>query len=442
MNALMLWAVMAPAELLPNGGFEEAAPNGLPAGWVVSSPRDETMPNILRDPAGGRGGTAAAGMVGFGRRTYGLWRNTAKGLTSGGWYRVSAAYRTDNVARPAESVRLQLLWQNAQGQGLRADYVYQGGPLADGWARLERVLQAPQNTASVELLLSLRGSAGTVWWDEVSVTAAEPQPPRKVKLATVCFMPANSTPEANRGLWAARVATAAEQGADIVCLGEGITVVGTGKSYAEVAEPIPGLTTDALGKAAAAHHVYIVAGIYETEGKELYNTAVLIGRDGQVAGRYRKTHLPESEAQAGLSPGDDYPVFTTDFGVIGIQICYDNSFPEVARALTLNGAEVIFTPIWGDGRYNGAAWDVVPRARAIDNSIWYVASNYSEQRSLIVSPWGEVKGDTAGKPGVVVVEANLDEARYTKWLSVEAGGIWRSLYPAERRPSTYGDLTR
>jgi predicted amidohydrolase len=133
----------------------------------------------------------------------------------------------------------------------------------------------------------------------------------------------------------------AQQKADIVCLPEGITVVGTGKKYAEVAEPIPGPSTKFLGEQAARHRLYIVAGLYERAGKAIYNTSVLIGRDGRLAGKYRKVCLPREEIDGGLTPGQDYPVFDTDFGRIGMMICWDVHFPEVARALAAKGAEVI-----------------------------------------------------------------------------------------------------
>jgi predicted amidohydrolase len=98
---------------------------------------------------------------------------------------------------------------------------------------------------------------------------------------------------------------------------------------------------------AVKHDLYIVAGLLEREGPAIYNVAVLISPDGKVIGKYRKVTLPRGEIEAGITPGRDYPVFETRFGKVGMMICYDGFFPEVARALAIQGAEVIVWPVWG-----------------------------------------------------------------------------------------------
>jgi predicted amidohydrolase len=151
--------------------------------------------------------------------------------------------------------------------------------------------------------------------------------------------------------------------------------------------------------------------------------------------------LPETEVIAGVTPGTEYPVFKTDFGTIGMQVCWDNFFPEVARSLALNGAEMIFTPIWGDGRENGANWDIVARSRAIDNSVYFIAATYNaNNHSLIVDPGGRVLADTDGKEGLVTAELDLGFRKRERWLSVSSSGEWNHLLVRERRPTTYGRL--
>ena len=205
---------------------------------------------------------------------------------------------------------------------------------------------------------------------------------------------------------------------------------------------MPGPSTEVLGEVARKHEMYIVAGVYEREGQTVYNTAVLLDRGGELIGRYRKTHLPEAEIVGGITPGDTYPVFDTDFARIGIQICYDNFFPEVARALAISGAEIVFLPIWGDGRGDPETHAAVYRARAIDNAVFLLVSNYSQKRSMIIDRWGNIIGDTKGEFGVEVVEVDLDARRLEPWLSVGSHGEWQKLYQNERRPSTYGPINR
>ena len=113
------------------------------------------------------------------------------------------------------------------------------------------------------------------------------------------------------------VAEAARQKADLVVLGETLTYPGLGKKYHEVAEPIPGPSTEYFGRLAKKHNLYIVAGLLERDGHLVYNVAVLIGPDGEVVGKYRKTCLPRGEVEGGIAPGSDYPVFPTRFGKVG-----------------------------------------------------------------------------------------------------------------------------
>jgi predicted amidohydrolase len=103
----------------------------------------------------------------------------------------------------------------------------------------------------------------------------------------------------------------------------------------------------------------------------VYNVAVLIGPDGRILGKYRKICLPHAEIEAGVMPGSDYPVFETRLGKIGMMVCYDGFFPEVARELTRRGAEVIAWPVWGCD-------PLLARARANENRVFLVSSTYTD----------------------------------------------------------------
>src|SRR5262249_33277732 len=129
-----------------------------------------------------------------------------------------------------------------------------------------------------------------------------------------------------------------------------------------------------FGGLAKQHDLYIVAGLVERAGHLIYNTAVLLGPDGQVAGKYRKVALPRSEISAGNAPGSDDPVFATRFGQVGLMVCYDGFFPEVARQLTNAGAEVIAWPVWGCN-------PLLARARACENHVYLVSSTYEDVRA-------------------------------------------------------------
>jgi len=171
----------------------------------------------------------------------------------------------------------------------------------------------------------------------------------------------------------------------------------------------------------------------------VYNTAVLLNRDGQLAGKYRKVHLPREEWKKGITPGHSYPVFGTDFGTIAIQICYDWFFPEPQEIFALQGAEIIFAPTWGNtlpdenGCVNG---ETVFRVRARDNGVFMVPSVY-DGNSLIIDPMGRILASSEGKQGVFWAEINLNSREMLPWV-----GYWRSIGPRHRMPDTYAPLVR
>jgi predicted amidohydrolase len=192
------------------------------------------------------------------------------------------------------------------------------------------------------------------------LTEGKPPAARKTRLAAVHFRPSGKSPQANCKEYASLIAEAARQNADLVVLGETLTYFGAGKSFAECAEPVPGASTDYFGELAKKHNLYIVAGLLERHRHLIYNVAVLLGPDGSVVGKYRKVCLPRGEIVGGIAPGKDYPVFQTRFGNLGLMVCYDGFFPEVARELTNRGAEVIAWPVWGCNPElaSARAWDL------------------------------------------------------------------------------------
>ena len=341
----------------------------------------------------------------------------AKGFLAERRYRFRCYFRARGIKSIDKSISIKARWKNARGQEILGEYIT-SYKLQGEWHEAEGILAAPLFAKSVDLELVLQWTpTGTVWWDDVSLEQISPPQERKIKVATVSYEPPPpSTPDKNRYFFAEKVEAAGKAGADIICLGEGITKVSTDKNFAEVAESVPGPTSQVLGDVAKKYHMYVIAGIYERKEAVVYNTALLIDREGKVFGKYRKTHLPEDEVTGGVTPGDTYPVFRTDFGTVGLEICYDNFFPEVARSLALKGAEIIFLPISGDGRGNGYAWDIVARCRAIDNAVYLIASNYSQKRSLVVDPDGQILADTKGS-GMVTAEIDLDGRTFDRCRS-------------------------
>ncbi|MFZ9090741.1 MAG: carbon-nitrogen hydrolase family protein, partial [Planctomycetaceae bacterium] len=207
---------------------------------------------------------------------------------------------------------------------------------------------------------------------------------------------------------------------------------GSGRPMSECAEAIPGESTKFFGQLCKELDLYVVAGLLERSGNLVYNVAVLIGPSGKVEGVYRKTCLPRGEIDAGIVPGDDYPVFPTRFGKLGMMVCYDGFFPEVARQLSNRGAEVIAFPVLGCN-------PMLAAARACENHVYVVSSTYTQADAnwMITGIFGRdgkvlAKADEWGQ--VVVTEVNLNAP--TLWHSL---GDFRSEIPVHR-PLSFGEF--
>ncbi len=316
----------------------------------------------------------------------------------------------------------RLDWRKASGKRAgHPDYVH-AVTSAEGWKRVSLEAPAPEDAAAVDIQLFLSNAPrGKLWWDEISLSRIDPPGPRLVRVAAVNLRPRNTggrEQSVQRFLDVVEHRVAAGD-TDIIVLPEGITVVGTGKKYADVAETIPGPTTAALGKMARRKNAYISAGIYERNGVAIYNTAVLMDREGKLAGKYRKVYLPREEIEGGITPGNDYPVFQTDFGKVGMMICWDIQYADPARALALRGAELILTPIWGGNETLG-------KARAIENRVFIASSGY-DYPTQIMDPDGEILALAKDEGTVAFTTIDLNRRYLEPWLGDMRGRFMKEL---------------
>ena len=161
--------------------------------------------------------------------------------------------------------------------------------------------RAPSHATQAIVELHLQWAPhGKISWSDVALAPTSPPSGRKVRLAAVHYRPQEGKSPAEKcRLFAPLIADAAQQKADLVVLPETLTFFGTGLSFAQVAEPIPGPSTEYFGQLAKEHNLYIVAGLVERDGHLIHNVAALVGPDGQFIGKYRKVCLPRDEVAPG-----------------------------------------------------------------------------------------------------------------------------------------------
>ena len=246
---------------------------------------------------------------------------------------------------------------------------------------------------------------------------------------------------------------AGKQGVQILCLQEIFTTPyfcpGQDAKWYASAETIPGPTIERMQQYAKKYQMVMVIPIFEKErAGMLYNTAAVIDADGRYMGKYRKTHIPHTSGfweKYFFRPGNlGYPVFETAYAKVGVYICYDRHFPEGARALGLNGAEIVYNPsatVKGLSQY---LWKLEQPAHAVANGYFMGCIN----RVGIEKPWnlGEFYGssyfvDPRGQIVAIASEDN-DELLVTEIdlkMIEEVRATWQ--FFRDRRPEAYKELT-
>jgi len=220
---------------------------------------------------------------------------------------------------------------------------------------------------------------------------------------------------------------ASKAGAEFICLPELFSTGIVPDKMHDLAQPIPGPTTDELGQIAKNNHVYIVAGIAEKEPNlgKLYNTSVLISPDGELLEKYRKVFLYLGEREI-LTPGDESCVCDISFGRIAMTICYDYVFPEYIRHLVLQGVELlVHSTAWVTTdecerwNYSRGAYRAMCMTRALENGVYFISANHWGNydlagdlrgigQSSIISPWGEILAEVHEGEGFAIADVDFD----------------------------------
>ena len=248
---------------------------------------------------------------------------------------------------------------------------------------------------------------------------------RQLNIAVVQMEPQLGKLEANVGKMADMIANiATQQAVDLIVFPElSVTGYEGGSRFSQFAQRVPGAVTNILGQHASEFGIYVLIGMAEKEKVEtvLYNSAVLIGPDGAPVGTYRKVHLPAEERLV-FRPGYKIAPIETEVGVIGVVLGWDLAFPEVARNLVLEGAEVLVVPAAWQAQESDM-WRTLLVSRAYENGVFVAAANRIGEepsytfagQSAVLSPRGEVLAALEEpEEGYVMVRLDMDEVRQVR----------------------------
>jgi len=410
-------------------------------GWTAESPREEIRPQFSSD--------SERNLIIIHDQREGLdgWFQKSFPVTGGDFYRFEVKRKITGVERARQSCLVRISWQDAAGKMVSIDerpantdpklpmpsaepeYPNDGPTDAEGWTTVGGIYKAPSKAARAIVELHLQWApGGRVEWRDPDFPKTAAPLGRKVRLATVHYRPQGKSPRENCEEFAPLIAEAAKQRADLVVLGETVPSANVKAKPEQIAETIPGPATEYFGQLARQHRLHVVLSLYERAAHLIYNTAVLLGPEGKLIGKYRKVSLPPGEAAKGIAPGKDYPVFDTAFGKVGMMVCYDGFFPEVARELTKNGAEIIAWPVWGCN-------PKLAEARACENHVYLISSTFMNADSgWMISAVFDHGGQPIAQSGqwgtIAVAEVTLNEP----YLGPYNLGDFRSMVERHRPP--------
>jgi predicted amidohydrolase len=421
--------------LILNPGFESSA--SVAKNWLITGPVSTMQPITSIDNQTRFNGQYGLKMESSNPNCHGRAVQLVP-VKDGQTYLFSARFKTEKIMSVHKNVLIRVRWL-LDKQQVGYSYIYDIAGESNGWFLATDKIKAIEGATTAEISLEFRWSTGTVWWDDISMEACPADPPRNVKVGTFYFRPHGPTVEKNISMMSEFLDKAGNAGCDIVCLPEGWPTCDTGLGMTNVeANTLGGSASQMMSQKAKQYKMYIVSGLYSWVGDTLKNVAALYDRQGKIQGVYEKIQLPDSETEQGAVPGTTFPVFTTDFGKIGILICWDSAFPEVSRMLALNGAEILFCPIWGDVR-GPESWKITARSRAIDNGVYFV-TNIFDGHSVIVNPAGDVLQESGTQGTMLTATIDLNYNPPWDWIGNAGRGVWKGVWRKDRRSDIFGAL--
>jgi predicted amidohydrolase len=343
--------------LIPNSDFSEGELGELPNGWSLFSPEPHLAPKFR---VAAEQGDQVLSITGNGNENCMGWITTSFPVVRGITYRMSVRFRASNDIQPYDN----LLFSFYMGREWKSfnNGIFEFSQIAEGEFEGENTFFIPEEGQGMgEIRIAYKLIAGgQVSIQNIRLEHTEPLPKRLIRVACV------QGHSDNIPLWGKVVDRAAKHGAQLMLLPETFT----GDKAEKVQQPIDGECATFMESKAREHRMYMAGSfIHRDVDGHLYNTGLLFDREGNKVGRYDKFHLFSPELlEQGVTPGNEVSVFETDFGTVGMMICYDFWFTDVAELLALKGAEIILFP-------NAGYYRSLLPARANDNGVRVMASS-------------------------------------------------------------------
>ncbi len=408
-----VFAVANGENLISHGSFEGSVVGGLPTGWVVQATRPALSPQTRTADEDGR---RYLHMTGGGNPDCVGGVSTQAGIIAGKTYWFRVRFRKSDCVNPIRP----LLFEVAANESSRQMLEFHR--LKDGWVEGEaRVCFPGEGLVNADVRILYRLCArGEVWIENVSLVETDAVPSRLARI--VCTGGPDTLEKYGLPAFRKALDVMGQAKVDLALLPECF-------HGEDVQEPLSGPSATLMSEKAAKYGMYVAGtiGLYDKVSDRLFNAALLFDRKGKLIGRYDKIHLHGPELHpGGVTPGDDAPVFQTDFGKVGFMTCADSWFTDVAELVALRGADILLFPSLNYDRG-------LMHARSLDNRINIVASSraggcgvWDSDGNEVLAPSSE-KSDGSAHPDVVKTRVDgLDILMVTLDLHDPAVGGSRS----------------
>ena len=389
------------------------------------------------------------------RTCVGGWQLEFSDAVAGEAYSVCWDIDYEGIARPADMLECLAYWGEISRDSSRrrdsaiASWSYllpeRTGPRH---LRFSRVLKVPEGVDRLTLRCTFRWSAeGKAVWQLPRIESVpRPASPAPVKIAVATGRAGSrrrrfTCIQDNLDFYVPLCEAACQHAPNLIVLPEIALQDGIPGSALDRAVPAPGPETDVFAELCRKHGVRILLGMLERNGDAVHNSAVLMAPDGGIDGKYRKVHLAVgNEMDSGILPGDGFPVFQTEIGRVGCNICMDTSAAESSRMVGLNGADFLLMPIMGDFRahhpeahvFDPDRFRAIMQTHAMDNQVCMVVSVNRAEGSCIVDRLGNVLAWNDGGQDMIQAEVALDDG-----LRPANRGCARAVTWMLRRPHVY-----